>query len=51
MPIVTREERSEAARAFQKLAETYADEEREHVAAPEPVVSDRGGKRRFAWRS
>jgi pilus assembly protein CpaE len=52
VPIVIADERSEAARAFQKLAGTYAELEHEQAAvAPEPVVSDRGSKRRFAWRS
>jgi pilus assembly protein CpaE len=52
VPIVMRDERSEAARAFQKLAESYVDKEHEQLApAPEPVISERGNKRRFAWRS
>jgi MinD-like ATPase involved in chromosome partitioning or flagellar assembly len=49
---VISEERSEAARAFQKLAATYAEHEEQEVpTAPEPAMSDRAHKRRFAWRS
>jgi pilus assembly protein CpaE len=54
IPIVMRDERSEAARAFQKLAESYVELEQEQSVpppAPEPVISERGNKRRFAWRS
>jgi pilus assembly protein CpaE len=52
IPIVARDERSEPARAFRKLAESYAAEEE---AAAQPVESPpteaKAGKRRFAWRS
>jgi pilus assembly protein CpaE len=48
-PIVIQEERSEAARAFQKLAERYV--ENEPVARPDEPPTTGGGKRRFAWRS
>jgi MinD-like ATPase involved in chromosome partitioning or flagellar assembly len=60
VPIVMRDDRSEAARAFQKLAQTYVDQAQEHSAsasapasatAHEPVISERANKRRFAWRS
>jgi pilus assembly protein CpaE len=54
IPIVMRDDRSEAARAFQKLAESYVEQEQEQPApasASEPVISERGNKRRFAWRS
>ncbi len=52
IPIVVKEERSEAARAFQKLAESYVEQEQEQaVAVREQLPSDRGSKRRFAWRS
>jgi pilus assembly protein CpaE len=56
-PIVIREERSEAARAFHRLAESYARAEQEEeaaaaaVAAPAEVAHIERGKRRFAWRS
>jgi hypothetical protein len=47
-----KDDRSDAARAFQKLAESYVDREHELSApAPEPVISERVQKRRFAWRS
>jgi pilus assembly protein CpaE len=49
-PIVIQEERSEAARAFRKLAERYLEAE-EPVALPEEAPTTGGGKRRFAWRS
>jgi pilus assembly protein CpaE len=49
-PIVIQEERSEAARAFQKLAERYV-EEAAPVARPEEQPTTGGSKRRFAWRS
>ena len=50
VPIVIKDERSEAARAFQQLAERYTEIGPEETAKefelePEP------GKRRFAWRS
>jgi pilus assembly protein CpaE len=48
-PIVIQEDRSEAARAFQKLAERYAEEA--PVARPEEQPTTGGSKRRFAWRS
>jgi pilus assembly protein CpaE len=48
-PIVIQEERSEAARAFQKLAERYVEDE--PVARPEEQPTTSGSKRRFAWRS
>ena len=48
-PIVIQEERSEAARAFQKLAERYVVEV--PVVAPEEQPTTGGSKRRFAWRS
>jgi len=49
-PIVIQEERSEAARAFQQLAERYVVEEAP-VARPEEQPTTGGSKRRFAWRS
>jgi MinD-like ATPase involved in chromosome partitioning or flagellar assembly/CheY-like chemotaxis protein len=48
-PIVIQEERSEAARAFQQLAERYVVEE--PLARPEEQPTTGGSKRRFAWRS
>jgi len=48
-PIVIKDERSEAARAFRKLAESYVAE-KPHEAEPEFEVAPEG-KRRFAWRS
>src|SRR5207245_8625766 len=51
VPIVVQDERSEAARAFQKLAESYTEQElaeQPNEPGPAPVPS---GKRRFAWRS
>jgi len=48
-PIVIQEERSEAARAFQKLAERYLEEA--PIARPEVQPTTGGSKRRFAWRS
>ncbi|HYS70103.1 MAG TPA: hypothetical protein VEM14_07650, partial [Gemmatimonadaceae bacterium] len=52
VPIVVKEERSESARAFQKLAESYVEQEQEQaVPVREQLPSDRGSKRRFAWRS
>jgi pilus assembly protein CpaE len=48
-PIVIQEERSEAARAFQKLAERYVVEV--PVVGPEEQPTTSGSKRRFAWRS
>jgi pilus assembly protein CpaE len=51
IPIVVQEERSEAARAFRKLADLYAEHEPpEPASAPEPAPAQTG-KRRFAWRS
>jgi pilus assembly protein CpaE len=49
-PIVMKEERSEAARAFQKLAESYADTAEPETPPAEQEPSNRGGKRRFARR-
>jgi hypothetical protein len=46
---VIQEERSEAARAFQKLAERYLEEA--PIARPEVQPTTGGSKRRFAWRS
>jgi pilus assembly protein CpaE len=48
-PIVIQEERSEAARAFQKLAERYLEEA--PIARLEVQPTTGGSKRRFAWRS
>jgi pilus assembly protein CpaE len=48
-PIVIQEERSEAARAFQKLAERYLEDA--PIARPEEQPATGGSKRRFAWRS
>ena len=48
-PIVIQEERSEAARAFQKLAERYLEEA--PIVRPEEQPTTGGSKRRFAWRS
>jgi pilus assembly protein CpaE len=48
-PIVIQEERSEAARAFQKLAGHYMEEA--PIARPEEQPTTGGSKRRFAWRS
>jgi pilus assembly protein CpaE len=52
VPIVARDERSEPARAFRKLAEEYI-ESHEEAAAPqvEAPIEIKAGKRRFAWRS
>jgi pilus assembly protein CpaE len=51
VPIVIADDRSEAARAFKKLAESYTAEERvEQADEPAPVPAPTG-KRRFAWRS
>jgi pilus assembly protein CpaE len=49
VPIVMQEERSEAARAFQTLAERYLEEAPEEV--PVEVPQDEKPKRRFAWRA
>jgi pilus assembly protein CpaE len=52
VPIVVADERSEAARAFRKLAESYT--ELEPADQPEeqaPPVTAQSPKRRFAWRS
>jgi pilus assembly protein CpaE len=48
-PIVIQEERSEAARAFQKLAGHYMEEA--PIGRPEEQPTTGGTKRRFAWRS
>src|SRR5438093_2270117 len=48
VPIVMRDDRSEAAKAFQKLAESYVGQEQEQptaAPAPEPVISERGGSK------
>jgi pilus assembly protein CpaE len=50
MPIVIKDERSEAARAFQQLAERYTEIGPEETAE-EFEVEPEPGKRRFAWRS
>jgi pilus assembly protein CpaE len=50
-PIVIQDERSEAARAFRKLAEGYSAEEREAEIEVPSKPATGGGKRRFAWRS
>jgi len=52
-PIVIRDERSEAARAFEKLAERYMEEEEAKAPAEAPkfAVTPEPTKRRFAWRS
>jgi pilus assembly protein CpaE len=51
VPIVVADERSEAARAFKRLAETYTEQEpAEQPNEPAPVAAP-SGKRRFAWRS
>jgi pilus assembly protein CpaE len=52
IPIVARDERSEAARAFRKLAESYAEVDEPAVLPVEaPPTEAKAGKRRFAWRS
>jgi pilus assembly protein CpaE len=52
IPIVVRDERSEPARAFLKLAEGYAEAEEPVVVRVEaPPTEAKAGKRRFAWRS
>jgi pilus assembly protein CpaE len=48
-PIVMQDERSEAARAFQKLAERYAEEEPDEPTTE--TETSQPAKRRFAWRS
>jgi pilus assembly protein CpaE len=51
IPIVVADERSEAARAFRRLAESYSEPEpaeQPEEPAPAPVQAT---KRRFAWRS
>jgi pilus assembly protein CpaE len=51
VPIVIADERSEAARAFRRLAERYTEPEPvEQLEEPAPAPAQ-GGKRRFAWRS
>ena len=51
-PIVIQEERSEAARAFQKLAERYVGESSAQSCGQQERAHDqRRSKRRFAWRS
>jgi pilus assembly protein CpaE len=52
IPIVVRDERSEPARAFFKLAESYAESAEPDVVPVEaPPTEAKAGKRRFAWRS
>jgi pilus assembly protein CpaE len=51
VPIVIADERSEAARAFRRLAETYTEPEpAEQPEEPSPAAVQTS-KRRFAWRS
>jgi pilus assembly protein CpaE len=52
-PITMQDERSDPARAFQKLAELYSEEEKEQPApaTEEPTRERESAKRRFAWRS
>jgi pilus assembly protein CpaE len=50
-PIVTHEERSEAARAFRKLAGLYTQEDAAEPAPEAEQPPTRGAKRRFARRS
>jgi pilus assembly protein CpaE len=50
-PIVSHEERSEAARAFRKLAELYTQEDAAEPAPETEQQPTRGAKRRFARRS
>ena len=50
VPIVIADDRSEAARAFRKLAESYTEREAE-VQPEEPAPAPAPAKRRFAWRS
>jgi pilus assembly protein CpaE len=52
-PIVIHDERSEAARAFRKLAERYAEQATQTEPEPDKPkpTTARSGKRRFAWRS
>jgi pilus assembly protein CpaE len=49
-PIVMKDERSEAARAFYKLAESYEQPAEAETPPAEQETTNRGGKRRFAWR-
>jgi pilus assembly protein CpaE len=53
VPIVMHEERSDAARAFQTLAERYLDEKAIDEGAPREITLEVPAtrKRRFAWRS
>ena len=52
VPIVIADERSEAARAFRRLAESYTEPEPvEQPEEPAPTAPAEKGKRRFAWRS
>jgi pilus assembly protein CpaE len=52
VPIVIADERSEAARAFRRLAESYTEPEPvEQLEEPSPAAPAEKGKRRFAWRS
>jgi hypothetical protein len=51
-PIVIHDERSEAARAFHRLAERYATEDAAAVATPTETTANSGKRqRRFARRS
>jgi pilus assembly protein CpaE len=51
VPIVIADERSEAARAFRRLAQRYTEPEpAEQLEEPAPMPAQ-SGKRRFAWRS
>jgi pilus assembly protein CpaE len=50
VPIVIADDRSEAARAFRKLAESYTERAAE-VQPEEPTPAPAPAKRRFAWRS
>jgi pilus assembly protein CpaE len=51
IPIVARDERSEPARAFRKLAEKYVQSHEEAAPQVEAPMEVKAGKRRFAWRS
>jgi pilus assembly protein CpaE len=51
IPIVARDERSEPARAFRKLAEKYVESHEEAAPHMEAPMEIKAGKRRFAWRS
>jgi pilus assembly protein CpaE len=51
IPIVARDERSDPARAFRKLAEKYTEAHEEAASQVEAPMEVKAGKRRFAWRS